>query len=78
VIFWPELDLTNSLLMKRPVGKVIFVPLGAVRSTERFDIVTDCEARWVSGEVGWIVVGVRVRRRCTGVKKEEGELLRMR
>lgn len=40
VIFSPELDLTNSLLMNKPVGKVIFVPLGAVKSTERFDIVT--------------------------------------
>ena len=33
VIFMPELALTNSLLMKRPVGSVILRPLGAVSST---------------------------------------------
>src|ERR1700744_6389834 len=33
VIFSPELDLTNSLLIKRPVGNVILRPLGAVSST---------------------------------------------
>ena len=31
VTFWPPVALTNSLLMKRPVGSVIFFPLGAVR-----------------------------------------------
>jgi hypothetical protein len=35
----PPLPLTNSLLMKRPVGWVYFKPLGAVISTERSDIV---------------------------------------
>lgn len=35
VIVWPPVALTNSLLMKRPVGKVIFLPFGAVRSTLR-------------------------------------------
>lgn len=31
----PDEALTNSLLMKRPVGRVNFLPLGAVRSTLR-------------------------------------------
>jgi hypothetical protein len=35
VIFSLELDLTNSLLINRPVGKVILRPLGAVSSTFR-------------------------------------------
>lgn len=35
----PPLPLTNSWLMKRPVGWVYFKPLGAVISTERSDIV---------------------------------------
>lgn len=35
VIFFPELDATNSLLMNRPVGSVILRPFGAVRSTWR-------------------------------------------
>lgn len=29
----PELDFTNSLLIKRPVGRVNCLPFGAVRST---------------------------------------------
>lgn len=35
VIFSPDFDLTNSLLMKRPVGWVYLWPLGAVSSMER-------------------------------------------
>ena len=38
VIFWPPVALTNSLLMNRPVFKVIFLPFGAVRLTVRSDI----------------------------------------
>jgi len=37
-IFPPSEDSTHSLLMNRPVGWVYFRPLGAVSSTERFDI----------------------------------------
>lgn len=59
--------------MNKPVGKVIFVPLGAVRSTERFDIVTD-----VRGEVDWNVVavgvGVEVRRKVEGRRVRERNL----
>ena len=39
VILSPELDLTNSLLINKPVGRVIFLPLGAVNSTLRSAIV---------------------------------------
>ena len=35
VILLPDLDFTNSLLMKRPVGCRYFSPLGAVSSIER-------------------------------------------
>lgn len=35
VIFPPDLDLTNSLLMNRPMGCVYLRPLGAVRSMLR-------------------------------------------
>lgn len=35
VIFSPDLDLTNSLLMKRPMGCVYLRPLGAVSSMLR-------------------------------------------
>jgi len=45
VIFSPEDDLTNSLLMKRPVGSVIFLPFGAVRLTERPDILRAVEVK---------------------------------
>ena len=38
VILSPDFALTNSLSMKIPVGKVNFLPLGAVRSIERSDI----------------------------------------
>jgi hypothetical protein len=38
VIFLPSLLFTHSLLMKRPVGCVYFLPLGAVSSIERSDI----------------------------------------
>lgn len=38
VMVWPPVALTNSLLMNKPVGSVIFFPLGAVRSTCRFAI----------------------------------------
>ena len=39
VIFSPDFDLTNSLLINMPVGRVNFLPLGAVRSIVRSDIV---------------------------------------
>lgn len=39
VIFFPDFDLTNSLLTKMPVGRVNFLPLGAVRSIVRSDMV---------------------------------------
>jgi len=45
IIFSPEDDLTNSLLMKRPVGSVIFLPFGAVRLTERPDILRAVEVK---------------------------------
>jgi hypothetical protein len=38
VIFLPSLLFTHSLLMKRPVGWMYFLPLGAVSSMERSDI----------------------------------------
>jgi hypothetical protein len=41
VNFWPLLLFTHSLLMKRPVGWVYFLPLGAVSSIERSDILFD-------------------------------------
>jgi len=56
VILSPELDLTNSLLIKRPVGRVIFLPLGAVRSTLRSDILERLEKKRMS-----VCVGERVR-----------------
>jgi hypothetical protein len=34
----PDLDATNSLLMKRPRGCEYFLPLGAVSSTKRSDM----------------------------------------
>jgi hypothetical protein len=34
----PDLDATNSLLMKRPHGWAYFRPLGAVSSTKRSDM----------------------------------------
>lgn len=37
-IFSPELDFTNSLLMKRPIGCSYFRPLGAVSETKRSDM----------------------------------------
>lgn len=38
----------NSLLMNSPVGRVIFLPLGALRSIERSDILEAAElkVRW--------------------------------
>ena len=39
-IFLPSLLFTHSLLMKRPVGWVYYLPLGAVSSTVRSDILT--------------------------------------
>lgn len=35
VIFSPDFDFTNSLLMKIPIGCLYLRPLGAVSSTER-------------------------------------------
>lgn len=40
-IFLPSLLFTHSLLMKRPVGWVYFLPLGAVSSIERSDILAE-------------------------------------
>ena len=40
VIFLPSLLFTNSLLMNRPIGWVYFLPLGAVRSRKRSDILS--------------------------------------
>lgn len=58
----PPLPLTNSLLIKRPVGWVYFKPLGAVISTERSDIVK-----------GWelVVVGLENGRRAEREKPRE-------
>lgn len=41
VILDPELAFTNSLLMKSPVGREIFVPFGAVRSKVAADMVME-------------------------------------
>lgn len=41
LIFLPSLLFTHSLLMKRPVGWVYFVPLGAVSSMWRSDMVLE-------------------------------------
>jgi len=38
VIFSPDFDFTNSLLIKIPTGCLYFRPLGAVSSTTRSDI----------------------------------------
>lgn len=38
VIVSPDLDATNSLLMKRPRGCVYLRPFGAVSSTKRSDM----------------------------------------
>ena len=38
VIFSPFLDLTHSLLMKRPIGCLYLRPLGAVSSISRSDM----------------------------------------
>jgi hypothetical protein len=51
LIFLPSLLFTHSLLMKRPVGWVYFVPLGAVSSTWRSDMAVDalnglCNLGW--------------------------------
>jgi hypothetical protein len=53
VIFSPELDFMNSLLMKIPVGSLIFLPLGALRSIDRSDILEAAEwkARFVGSEM---------------------------
>ena len=51
----PSLLFTHSLLMKRPVGWVYFVPLGAVSSRWRSDMVG-----WVLNRLynlGWMAVG---------------------
>lgn len=39
VIFSPDFDLTNSLLMNSPIGWVYLRPLGAVNSTKRSDMI---------------------------------------
>lgn len=44
VIFLPLQLLIHSLLIKRPVGWVYFLPLGAISSTWRSDIVVDVVA----------------------------------
>lgn len=69
VIFCPELALTNSLLMKRPVGRVIFLPLGAVRSTLRSAIVDRLEEK--NRTSVWIEQSVRfdLRARVKGLVK---------
>ena len=43
VIFSPDFDFTNSLLINMPVGRENFLPLGAVRSMERSDIFVTVE-----------------------------------
>jgi hypothetical protein len=72
VILSPELDLTNSLLIKRPVGRVILRPLGAVSSTLRSAMLKsngrvvekDCPACKKKGEL---------RHRGRNVNREENE-----
>lgn len=39
VSFWPVELFTHSLLIKRPVGWVYFLPFGAVSSIDRSDMV---------------------------------------
>jgi hypothetical protein len=53
VIFSPDFDFTNSLLMKIPIGCLYFRPLGAVSSTERSDILlpTPLKVRMVAMEM---------------------------
>lgn len=41
VIFLSLLLLTHSLLINKPVGWVYFLPLGAVSSTDKSDILCD-------------------------------------
>ena len=57
VILSPELDLTNSLLMKRPVGNVIFFPLGAVSSTFKSAILENLVCEVVNGRSAVILYG---------------------
>ena len=74
VIFWPPVALTNSLLMNRPVGRVIFLPFGAVRSTLRSVILeaVDIEIqRWEDVLVTRAVIRAIERRARKGVKRAE-------
>jgi hypothetical protein len=60
VILSPELDLTNSLLMKSPVGNVILRPLGAVSSTFRSAMLSN---------IGRVVENSRTARYLQGFKE---------
>ena len=74
VIFWPPVAFTNSLLMNRPVGKVIFLPFGAVRSTLRSVILkaVDLETqRWKGGLVIEAAPKARESRVWKGLKRAE-------
>ena len=74
VIFWPPVALTNSLLMNRPVGRVIFLPFGAVRSTLRSGILEAViieTQRWKAGLVIGAAIKVIERRARKGVKRAE-------
>jgi hypothetical protein len=62
VIFSPDFGLTNSLLINMPVGRVNFLPLGAVRSIERSDILQ----------------GVERKQRCWTMEKDATELVERR
>ena len=46
VIFWPDLALINSLLMKIPVGSSNLSPFGAVRCTDRSDMVEVVDTKY--------------------------------
>ena len=74
----PELDSTNSLLMKRPVGRANFLPLGAVRETSSRAMVGDVEkGRGRAAEEkqgGWEDrEGVVVEEGPEGLDKHHGE-----
>jgi hypothetical protein len=60
VNFWLLLLFTHSLLIKRPVGWVYFLPLGAVSSIERSDILMVVVAKVLKDGL-WNVLGDTVR-----------------
>lgn len=59
VNFCSLLLLTHSLLMKRPVGWMYFLPFGAVSSTERSDIVFEVKLNRLQRGTWSAMVGLK-------------------